>query len=256
MKYLIENKVIYNSASGEFCIIGLGVAEKQRLTSTANQIFALLIASHGQVVERDNLLEKVWELHGHPGSNASLNQYISILRKKLTSLIGIDDVIITAPRIGFILSPDLHIELYEEENTKKDTPIKKINKPLLKLALYISPAVIILLFIPFLFKIKIPIFNKETARVLNSIEQCQISAYSKTPKQMAEMLVNIINKIYPGLQKRCRDNPAKLMIYVQRRIYYGKEGRVFSSFCPTDKENNNIIYCNNIYINKWRYHDK
>ncbi len=77
---------------------------KKKITKTANRILTLLIESHGHVVEREHLLEQVWESHGLVSSNGSLNQYISILRKTLTSLTDIEDIIVSIPKVGFIIS--------------------------------------------------------------------------------------------------------------------------------------------------------
>ncbi|MBZ7467712.1 winged helix family transcriptional regulator, partial [Klebsiella grimontii] len=38
MKYLIENKLIYNAESGELIRIDIGVTDKHQLTKTANHI--------------------------------------------------------------------------------------------------------------------------------------------------------------------------------------------------------------------------
>ena len=74
MKYLIENKLIYNAESGELIRIDIGVTDKHQLTKTANHILAILIESHGEIVPRQSLLERVWESRGLEASNSSLNQ--------------------------------------------------------------------------------------------------------------------------------------------------------------------------------------
>lgn len=102
MKYLIENKLIYNAESGELIRIDIGVTDKHQLTKTANHILAILIESHGEIVPRQSLLERVWESRGLEASNSSLNQYISILRKKLSSLTGTENIILTNPVLAFI----------------------------------------------------------------------------------------------------------------------------------------------------------
>ncbi len=88
--------------------------EEKKITKTANRILTLLIESHGHVVEREHLLEQVWESHGLVSSNGSLNQYISILRKTLTSLTDIEDIIVSIPKVGFIISRDIEILQLEE----------------------------------------------------------------------------------------------------------------------------------------------
>ncbi|WP_424712772.1 winged helix-turn-helix domain-containing protein [Klebsiella pneumoniae] len=87
---MIASKVIYDSETGSLACSGHINNEEKKITKTANRILTLLIESHGHVVEREHLLEQVWESHGLVSSNGSLNQYISILRKTLTSLTDIE----------------------------------------------------------------------------------------------------------------------------------------------------------------------
>ncbi|HBZ4239985.1 TPA: transcriptional regulator, partial [Klebsiella pneumoniae] len=85
--------------------------------------------SHGHVVEREHLLEQVWESHGLVSSNGSLNQYISILRKTLTSLTDIEDIIVSIPKVGFIISQDIEIlQLEENKILANEISTKAIKK--------------------------------------------------------------------------------------------------------------------------------
>ncbi|MBN0294651.1 winged helix-turn-helix domain-containing protein, partial [Pseudomonas aeruginosa] len=84
---------------------------------------------HGHVVEREHLLEQVWESHGLVSSNGSLNQYISILRKTLTSLTDIEDIIVSIPKVGFIISQDIEIlQLEENKILANEISTKAIKK--------------------------------------------------------------------------------------------------------------------------------
>lgn len=121
MKYLIESKLFYNAESGELIYIDIGVTEKHQLTKTANHILAILMASHGKVVSRQSFLEQVWESRGHEASNSSLNQYISILRKKLSFLIRKDNIILTSPGVGFYLSKDIKVKRYDDSSRGRTT---------------------------------------------------------------------------------------------------------------------------------------
>ena len=123
MKYLIANRVIYDSESGELVVKEPGNEQSKRLTNTANRILSLVIASPGRVLERDYLLDKVWEEAGHPGSSSSLSQYISILRKTLTSLIFIEEIIVAVPKVGFYFSPEIAVELQNDEEMVSTTPL-------------------------------------------------------------------------------------------------------------------------------------
>lgn len=69
----------------------------------------LLVIQHGNVVEREAFLREVWDERGLQGSNNSLNQYISILRKLLASLVPDATFIVTVPKMGFMLSADITV---------------------------------------------------------------------------------------------------------------------------------------------------
>lgn len=250
MRYLIENKVIYDSDSGDLIILSTGIPEKQRLTHTANQVLSRLITSHGKVVERHCLLKEVWGANGQQESNSSLNQYISILRKTLTTLIDIDDVIITSPRVGFFLSPKVNVKLYNHEGLRP-LIVKKLPSRFLTI-LSVSVA---LLIIALTFNINYFISLKKTEKILGNIEQCNVISNVRIPKHMTKTMIEIIKETHPELKKKCDSTPAKLMIYIQENIFYGMRGDVFLSFCPVNKENNMIIYCDNFYTNEWGYND-
>lgn len=52
----------------------------------------------------------VWDDYGLQASNSSLNQYISILRRALSAF-GCEELIITVPKMGFRLNPDITLQL-------------------------------------------------------------------------------------------------------------------------------------------------
>lgn len=252
MKYLIEKKVFYNSESAELIHIDIGVTEKHQLTKTANHILAILIASHGEVVSRQSLLERVWESQGHEASNSYLNQYISILRKKLSSLTGIDNVILTNPGVGFSLSAEIKIKRYDE--VVRGAPSHKGFRYLKR-----GGAMALVCSLIFIFAMKYDvaatsILSKESDN-LTRIGKCHIKPYAQIPESMQEKMINVLTIHHPGLLEYCQNSPARLIIYVQRSVLHGRSGDIFSSFCPLDSISNKTLYCNNVYANQWRQYD-
>jgi hypothetical protein len=53
MKYLLADVLVYNDEDGSFSLIGAPEEEPQMLTGTANAIMKLLVAHHGNVIERE-----------------------------------------------------------------------------------------------------------------------------------------------------------------------------------------------------------
>ena len=104
MKYLLADAIVYNDEDGSVSLINAPDEDAQLLTCTANTIMKLLVQHHGNVVERETFLQEVWDRRGLQGSNNSLNQYISILRKMLATLLPDALFIVTVPKTGFMLS--------------------------------------------------------------------------------------------------------------------------------------------------------
>ena len=114
MKYLLADAIVYNDEDGSVSLINAPDEDAQLLTCTANTIMRLLVQHHGNVVERETFLQEVWDRRGLQGSNNSLNQYISILRKMLATLLPDALFIVTVPKTGFMLSADVTVTPLEE----------------------------------------------------------------------------------------------------------------------------------------------
>ena len=112
MVYRINRTVIYNPDDGTLTLIDDSDQDcvgEISLTPTANRLLHLLIMHQGNVIEREALLEHVWDNYGLKSSNNSLNQYVSMLRRNFADL-GLEEAaIVTVPRTGFMFSQDLEI---------------------------------------------------------------------------------------------------------------------------------------------------
>ncbi|HBC6262261.1 MULTISPECIES: transcriptional regulator [Citrobacter] len=256
MKYLIANRVIYDSESGELVVKEPGNEQSKRLTNTANRILSLLIASPGRVLERDYLLDKVWEEAGHPGSSSSLSQYISILRKTLTSLIFIEEIIVAVPKVGFYFSPEIAVELQNDEEMVSTTPLpvslrKAATKDKKNLWLIAAIAFLLLANLWILSqKQGSPRFAAEYR--IGEIGNCKFTAYEDLSEEVDPQVMNIIRQLQPELELKCARKPAQIMVYFQPSVLYGSHGRFFYSYCPTDKATAKIVYCENYYAFNWK----
>ncbi|RXJ09082.1 winged helix-turn-helix domain-containing protein [Lelliottia nimipressuralis] len=256
MKYLIANRVSYDSENGELVVREPGNEQSKRLTNTANRILSLLIASPGQVLERDYLLDKVWEEAGHPGSSSSLSQYISILRKTLTSLIFIDEIIVAVPKVGFYFSPDIAVELLNDEEMASTSflPVS-LRKPAAKnkkIHCLIAAVVVLTLANLWIFSQKqgSPRFAAEYS--IGEIGSCKFTAYEDLSDEVDPQVINIIRQLQPDLEQKCTRQPAQIMVYFQPSVIYGSHGRFFYSYCPIDKATAKVVYCDNNYAFNWK----
>lgn len=99
------------------------------LTVTMNRLLSWLLEHRGQVVTRDELLENVWDSHGLRSSNHTLNKYISEIRKQFRNFGVSEGFITTLPKIGFMLSSDVNIQIIVEKQQEIAPAMITDNKP-------------------------------------------------------------------------------------------------------------------------------
>lgn len=125
MNYRINQVVIYNPDDGTLKLIeenDQSTVAEISLAPTANRLLSTLIAHQGSVLERDELLEKVWDNFGLKASNNSLNQYVSMLRRNFVDLGITETAIVTVPKVGFMFSHDLTLAAEQPEITHIPQP--------------------------------------------------------------------------------------------------------------------------------------
>lgn len=128
MKYLIDLTMLYEVDTGIIMING--EAESSiRLSNQGARLLYLLIINNGHVVERDDLIMKVWEDHGFIGSSVSLNVSISEIRKAFRHL-GCDPMLIKTIRgKGFCLGANVEHHTLRVSDSQKQvvekTPLNK-----------------------------------------------------------------------------------------------------------------------------------
>ncbi|CAI1666742.1 DNA-binding transcriptional activator CadC [Serratia fonticola] len=115
MKYRFNDRVLFDGDSGT-----LGPSdfsdEATSISNPAKRLLLLLIANYGKPVEREVIFKKVWDDYGMISSNNNLNQCVSKLRRVL-KVMGIDDeVIVTVPKIGFMLRREIQVEISQEDD--------------------------------------------------------------------------------------------------------------------------------------------
>lgn len=129
MRYRINESIIYTPDDGSLKLIDNNnriYSGEISLAPTANRLLAMLISHHGSILQRDELLDNVWDAHGLRASNNSLNQYISVLRRNFSD-IGVEEtVIVTIPTVGFMFSKDISVITEDEPQDIKTASAKSI----------------------------------------------------------------------------------------------------------------------------------
>lgn len=121
MKYIIEERVYFRPDDGTLWLIDRET-EKIILPPIVSRLMTVLLEEQGKVLTREELMHRVWTIHGLEPSGNSLNQYISNIRRNMQNLGLSDDVIRTVPRIGFILNNEILIEKEREDALVGNNP--------------------------------------------------------------------------------------------------------------------------------------
>ncbi|WP_337262815.1 MULTISPECIES: transcriptional regulator [unclassified Serratia (in: enterobacteria)] len=115
MKYKFNDTVLFDEDAGTLGPSDLS-DDPIPISNPTKRLLLLLIAHHGEPVNREVIFKKVWDDYGMISSNNNLNQCVSKLRRVI-KVMGIDDeVIATVPKLGFMLRQEIQIESNQGDN--------------------------------------------------------------------------------------------------------------------------------------------
>lgn len=106
--YLIDGRLCFYPVTNVLKPLDDSIAEVV-LSKPASRCFLLLIERQGEVVSHDDFINEVWGKKGIVVTRNTYYQSISILRKRLKALGFDDDVIVTLPRKGLMLSEEVAV---------------------------------------------------------------------------------------------------------------------------------------------------
>lgn len=92
------------------------------LSNPASRCLLLLIQQQGQVIEREYFFQHVWINNGAQVSNNTFYQNISLLRRAFKEFGLNEELIVTVPKVGIRLEPQLEVEEQEREEPLPDEP--------------------------------------------------------------------------------------------------------------------------------------
>lgn len=127
MDYLFDDVLLYRPNEGVLLIVGKSADNVIPLTPVLNRMLLLLIEKKGQLVTREEFLEKVWDNHGRIASSNTLTQYVSTLRKIFSDHLKKEGVV-TLPRRGYMLSLDVNVVVLSHDAALSTT----LNNPNVK----------------------------------------------------------------------------------------------------------------------------
>ncbi len=128
-KYIFNQIITFNVDMGNLSISGMSEHDAIPIANPAQRLLLLLIANQGQVVSREDIFKKVWDDHGLISSNNNLNQCVSRLRKVIRTLGIEDEFIVTVPKIGFMLEPEIQVDICDIRESESPEALKIPNPP-------------------------------------------------------------------------------------------------------------------------------
>ncbi|EFM19336.1 MULTISPECIES: winged helix-turn-helix domain-containing protein [unclassified Pantoea] len=126
MKYIINACIGFSPADG--VLYRIESEDSVTLPLPAQRLLLIILESEGEIVTRDSLLTGVWDQFGLVGSNSSLNQYLSLLRRSISAF-GCENFIETLPKVGIRLCEFVHIQKIDEENNSDTTEVISKRRP-------------------------------------------------------------------------------------------------------------------------------
>lgn len=247
MKHLLADALVYNDEDGSISLVDAPDVEPQVLTATANGIMKMLVNHHGNVVEREDFLHEVWDERGLQGSNNSLNQYISILRKMLTSLVPDTAFIVTVPKMGFMLSADITVQAHPDEPERK-APGKKPRRFQPQLLFCGALTLLVLALSVWMFVIKHKQQHAEV-HLLTHIGECPVYTFSPLADVFHNKAVLLAKTIQRDGNLPCLKNSI-FYLHIQNTLFYGHEGRLVLSQCSLTQKNK-ASACRTLYYYEW-----
>lgn len=248
MKYLLADTIIYDNEDCSLSLKGSESEENQILTCTANHIFNLLIAHHGMVVERETFLQQVWDERGLNGSNNSLNQYISILRKLLDGIVPDTVFIITVPKTGFMLSADISVvPLQHEKIDKQPSVIRQSRRRFSLITCLCALTVVVAIACAALITQKqTPV--QSSLYPLTQIDKCPVYTFTPVADVFQKQAIALTRQIQEISKLRCLENSV-FYVHLQSTLFYGDTGRLVLSLCSRSRSKTST--CQTHYYYEW-----
>lgn len=243
MKFLIRNTVIFVPNDGLYLSMSSTVDVKVSLI--ADRLLLLLINSNGEFISKQQLRDLLWQEYKIDASAASVNNNLSFLRKAFKDL-GIDDLIVTTPKVGVsliqnasVIVLDEAIELSNDNMIEKPEIVKKETSPrLLTKSLCFIVFVIIAAGVYF--------YNTKSENIyISTIDGCKIFSPTTLSNTESNKLIYFAAGYIKSNSIVCKENNIVVASIQTRGLTPTQTGREFFSLCEV---NGSFVYsCANYY---------
>ncbi|EKZ5287278.1 winged helix-turn-helix domain-containing protein [Klebsiella aerogenes] len=241
MYHILNEEVVFSPDDGALWLKEKA-DDKIILTPTLNRLLLCLIENHGKVITREEVFQCVWDRWGKEGSNNSLNQFISQLRKIFNNYGFPEDTITTVPRVGFIFT----IQTLQEQVPVHVKKIFNVNI-ILKVCFMCSTLLVVGMF----FKI----FTQHTnnlnisPKFTGAIDKCKVYALTEYDDSLSGPLVSNIQRFINKTHFLC-SAPGTIFFFLDPKVLAEQSGNLYVSTC---RGNVNEFYnCTNRLDSSWR----
>ena len=238
MAYILDGKILFDSEQSILqCLNG---DEEVTLSAPAKRLLLTFVLHNGQVLNKEQLLKKVWEEHHFAPTEANLNNNLSILRKSFAKLDKTKSYINTVPKIGFrldsLITESIGDSICESNSFSAGLISKKTSKTISKIllpSLYTTVSMAFLCFFIFYF------VEPQLAKF--KIGECKL--YTK--KSWSNDEVMRVKKILLDEKIDCKS--AKDIFYEDNGFNSSREKISFVGVCIDNKKNDNTyVSCTTI----------
>ncbi|MBG5949190.1 transcriptional regulator [Proteus terrae] len=286
MKYKINALIYYDATDGAISLEKESV--DTHLSITANALLFYFI-QHPGVVNRDEVLKRVWDDNGLVSSNSNLNQYLSLLRKTFRHY-GIENIIVTIAKGRLEFNPDISVELIDDstllpstqtneeepilvkdenkiavetttplsltqtplESTQEETPQQK-QKQKPEICWYLASIGFLL---GAVFLAVIIFFNQHQSKPISltplTHNDCELlSNEAMINSAVSDNYVRNFDAVRKKLNLQCVKGERFVFFYGDKLQTNGL-GRVFLAHCAKN-EDNPFSYCDNYFYYSWKY---
>lgn len=254
MKYIINNIISYQDEDGTLCYMESG--DCINFPIAAQRLMMTILESEGAILNRDDLLVQVWGRYGLSGSSNSLNQYLSLIRRSLSTF-GCESFIETLPKVGIQLNKDVEIrkELgspFLITEVEKNNVLKPVTGICMRFRnLLMISSTVIAFFVSTMIVIEltdVPVLDSQY--VTTSLpEGCKLVTFAVLSKKSLDSITKDVSAFIKSEGYACNSTTT---LYFDNISSQGRGGnaRTLISFCDTDGKGNDVNCANYYYMHK------
>lgn len=257
MIYILEGRVFFRSDDGALWLEGQE-DEKVVLTPIVSRLLDLFFREQGKILTREEIMHRVWEIHGLEPSNNSLNQYVSQIRKVMHHYGMPDDLIHTIPRVGFTFSSDVTVNTQESRAIRTDSsaeePLPAVPAGPARQSRKGITGIFLVLFIvlPFVMYGMTKTFHQEELAtppvLIGEVGGCPVYSVLMGRAVLMPETLNLAKKYITDNGLSCRDGRV-IYFFTPKSVLGGQGGRIYLSHCQ--KKDSELVYCSDNSYHTW-----